>query len=95
MIATHKYPHPLFVFYISRSGIIQKYSFMEAVWIERYLSGRLKDLLVIQLEKRSSLNQLPLLVYSKQNAIYNFCLGRGGREGKSALKERESVILHN
>lgn len=69
---------------------------MEAVWIERYLGGRLKDLLVIQLEKRSILNQLPLLVYSKQNAIYNFCLGRGGgREGKSALKERESVILHN
>lgn len=68
---------------------------MEAVWIERYLGGRLKDLLVIQLEKRSSLNQLPLLIYSKQNAIYNFCLGRGGREGKSALKERESVILHN
>lgn len=68
---------------------------MEAVWIERYLGGRLKDLLVIQLEKRSSLNQLPQLVYSKQNAIYNFALVGGGREGKSALKERESVILHN
>ena len=68
---------------------------MEAVWIERYLGGRLKDLLMIQLEKRSSLNQLPQLVYSKQNAIYNFALVGGGREGKSALKERENVILHN
>ena len=59
MIATHKYPHPLFVFYISRSGIIQKYSFMVAVWIERYLPSE------------------------------------GGEKGKRALKERESVILHN